>query len=469
MDFPVKVCDDVFLLKSSNPFINNTYLIKNEIGVLIDPHNDSALKEKLQKIIEFDNIKYVIFQDVDASTLKSIENLREFLKDFKILVHWKNLPFIKKHYDNVEAIEEDSFAIDLKDEKIKFIFSPFNIGAGSLCTLYKKAVFTNTLLSSIKHPKKIFGDNNKKYLSAIDLFHKLYYPKKYLLKNLKKLPKHFDYYFPKYGFMLERDMFLEVKQILQSQNIDEIKDEMILSFYENLFLDNFSESLKELFNTFKDMFPTLKGIEFHIKNKIFTFGKKTNYKSEIKSDGEIILFFENDLKISPDIKEFFKNILNTVTKAYVIIKKREESVIDSLTGLFNTGYLKFLKPKLKQSIRYNFSITFAKISVKFLEDISLLYKDCIIKDIAKFLQKHFRSSDILIRENNSFLIIMPFTSYDALENKLQYLKNLLKKSEFCGNKKYKVDIDVQMLEYDKKSELEEVLKELDLKEELKTF
>jgi diguanylate cyclase (GGDEF)-like protein len=462
MELPVKIAEDIYLIKSDNPFVNNTYLIKSDESVLIDPHYDEKLQEKLKKIVDLNKIKYVIFQDVSVDTVKSIEKLNTFLKDFKILVHWKNFPFLNKKFNNIVSIDED-----FEFKNLKFILTPFNTGIGSFCILYKNAIFTNALLSSIKNSKKIFGENNKKYLTALNIFHNLYFPKKYLFKNLNKIPENCELYLPKYGFILDNELFLEAKKELKHQNIKDLQSEIVLSFYENVINENFNLALRNLFMELKKIIPTLEGIEFHIEDKIFTFGNNKENRYEIKEgDLKTILYLKGNLIITDEFKEFIRFLLKAIYKSYKTFKEKEKSIIDPLTGLFNREYLKFLKPKLKQSIRYNFNITFAKISIKFLEEISNLYKDCIIKEVAKILQSHFRSSDILIREGNEFLIVMPFTNYFSLQNKLNKIKVILENSEFCANKKFKISVDTQMVEYDKKSELEDILKAFSLKKSL---
>jgi GGDEF domain-containing protein len=102
------------------------------------------------------------------------------------------------------------------------------------------------------------------------------------------------------------------------------------------------------------------------------------------------------------------------------------------------------------------------IEVDFDEQTGKLYKECIIREASKFLQNHFRSSDVLLRiDDGKFLIVMPFTFEKDAKNKIDEVTKGLNEKPFCGTKNMHVKAKASVLEYDKESSLEEFLKKID--------
>ncbi|MBS3741468.1 MAG: GGDEF domain-containing protein, partial [Candidatus Cloacimonetes bacterium] len=101
-------------------------------------------------------------------------------------------------------------------------------------------------------------------------------------------------------------------------------------------------------------------------------------------------------------------------------KLREQSIRDSLTGLYNYGYLKEVsKKEANRAKRHNYKIGLLIADINFLKEINDMYGhqkgDEVIKQLASILNKTTRKEDDVFRYGgDEFLILIPQTHEDKV-------------------------------------------------------
>jgi diguanylate cyclase (GGDEF)-like protein len=164
-------------------------------------------------------------------------------------------------------------------------------------------------------------------------------------------------------------------------------------------------------------------------------------------------------------KAFFEDVLQRLLRAveYMFEKqlslKEKEPILDESTGVFSRAYLTAIDQKVFSAAkRHNYPVAVGLITFEMDEDIGKLYEECVIREGAKILQRNFRSSDIIIREDDkSFLIVMPFTEVQNAQKKFDLITNELNMHEFCGSKKIHIKSKANVVEYDQKSKIEDII------------
>ncbi len=487
---PVKLKDGIYWIgcDSARLLNPNMYLIKDEdVGVLVDPawSQSGCFYDKISTLMDTDNIKYVIVQNYEPDTVKALEQLKKVLKDFQIVTHWKISMFLNKFDLDVPMyiVDENDWKLKLPTKELEFIFTPFNYFAGSFCTYDKtsKTVFSGELFSVVKNKFGLYVDKEPLYLYSLKTFHKLYLPLEYAKKAVKNIPEEVELIAPKYGSVLE-DEFIpkakkEILSIEKEFDFDNVREEIMGNLYKNLVYMNFQDAFKELFKDLKKSLETIVMLKLKVDEETLHEGfNKVNKIIKQDSDiegvkAEIAIGLSNST-VTPEVEKFLESLLDGLLYPLVNSYKREQilnrnkyernPILDPLTGLFSVEYLEFLKPKLKQSVRYKFPVTMGVVNIDFDGQTGKLYKECIIREAAKFLQSHFRSSDVLLRiDEGKFLIVMPFTFEKDAKKKFECVINGLNDKTYCGTKNMKVEVKGNVLEYDKESTLEEFLKKLD--------
>ncbi|WP_456488925.1 oxygen-binding di-iron domain-containing protein [Caminibacter pacificus] len=487
---PVKLKDGIYWVgcDSARLLNSNMYLIKDEdVGVLVDPawSQSGCFYDKLSTLMDLDKIKYVIVQNYEPDTVKALELLKKTLKDFQIVTHWKISMFLNKFDLNVPMyiIDENDWKLKLPTKELEFIFTPFNYFAGSFCTYDKtsKTVFSGELFSVVKNKFGLYVDKEPLYLYSLKTFHKLYLPLEYAKKAVKNIPEEVELIAPKYGSVLE-DEFIpkakkEILSIEKEFDFDSVREDIMSNLYKDLVYLDFKDAFKNLFKNLQKAIESIIMLELKVENETLHQGLNKS-KSIIKKDGEIeginaeLSVGLSNSGLNEELTQFLESLLDRLLYPLVNSYKREQilnknkyernPILDPLTGLFSVEYLEFLKPKLKQSVRYKFPITMGVVNIDFDEQTGKLYKECIIREAAKYLQNHFRSSDVLLRiDEGKFLIVMPFTFEKDAKKKMMLVIDGLNQKAFCGTKNMHVKAKTSVLEYDKESTLEDFLKKLD--------
>ena len=487
---PVKLKDGIYWVgcDSARLLNSNMYLLKDEdVGVLIDPawSQSGCFFDKVSTIIDMDQIKYVVVQNYEPDTVKALELLKKTIDTFTIVTHWKISMFLNKFDLDVPMyiVDENDWQLKLKNKTLKFIFTPFNYFSGSFCSydVESKTIFSGELFSAVKNKFGLYVDKEPLYLYSLKMFHQLYLPVEYMKRAVKSIPEDVELIAPKYGSVLEDEFIAKAKReilsIKKEFDFEGAREEIMSNLYKDLVYLDFKEAFNNLFKNLQDSIDTVAFLSMKVDNDSIRAGLNTA-KTTLEKDGEIegsnvnVVIGLNNTNINEEQKQFLESLMDRLMYPLVNSYKREQTlnknkyernpILDPLTGLFSVEYLEFLKPKLKQSVRYKFPISMGMIEVDVDNQSGELYKECIIREAAKFLQNHFRSSDVLLRINDGkFLIVMPFTFEKDAKNKIGDVLNGLNQKAFCGTQNMHVKAKASVLEYDKESTLEEFLKKLD--------
>ena len=480
---PVKLNENIYWVGcSESKLLNqNIYLIKDEdVAVLIDPvfTQEGCILDRISPIVKLSNIKYVIIQNYEPDVLKMLEELKRLVPDIVIVTHWKIGMFLKKFgLDmNIYVIDENEWRLKLKNKTLEFIFTPFNYFAGSFCTYDKEtsALFSGELFSAIKNKFQLFVDKENVYIYSLKMFHQLYLPFEYVKKALKALPEDIELVAPKYGSVLEGDFIKKSKNELLSLTkeieLEEIAEEVVSKFYEDLIVYEIDEALKRLFKNIKNAI-NISYLEAVVLDEEYKIGKKDTNRVDVvlQINDTPLMFAASFENLTKNEKELLRDLLVRVAKAISYVIERQMSfkkvknnpILDTITGVFSKEYLPIVESKiLKQAIRHKFPVAIGSILIDYDHThIGKLYKECILREIAKLLQRQFRSSDIIIRDNNNFLIFMPFTDEKNASLKLSKVVKSLNNHTYCGSKKMNVKACYKVIRYDNSS-IYEVLEKL---------
>jgi flavorubredoxin/GGDEF domain-containing protein len=461
-------CDSVKLLNS------NVYLFKDEdVGVLIDPAWTQAecLVDKVSKIMDLSQIKYVVVQNYEPDTVKILDTIKKLIPDVTLVTHWKISVFLNKFDLDMPTyiIDENDWKLKLKNKELEFIFTPFNYFAGSFCTYDEetRTLFSSELFSAVKNKFQLFVDRESLYLYALKTFHQLYLPIEYMKRAINNLPQNLNLVLPKYGSVLE-DMFIdrvreELLSIEKEKDFSEVLEEIMPKLYEDLIYDSLEKALENLYESLKKVMPTIANVKLNMGDKKYVFGQKDEKDRVMEilrvNDKQISITIGSNVILKEKEREFLKSLARRLRNLIAVAIDRgmveevkpqsQNPIIDSLTGVFTRDYIPILEAKIfKQAMRHHFPIAISQIKVNFDKDVGNLYKECILREIAKVLQNKFRSSDIIIRDENKFLIIMPFTETPNAEMKISKISDELNSRTYCGSKAMNVAVGYAVKKFD---------------------
>ncbi|EDM23345.1 diguanylate cyclase domain-containing protein [Caminibacter mediatlanticus] len=494
-DTPVKLNDNVYWVGCDNKKLlnQNVYLYKDEdIGVLIDPADTQAecMFDKISEIMPLENIKYVVIQNYEPDTVKVLESIKKLMPNVKIVTHWKISVFLNKFDLDFEnyIIDENDWKLKLKNKELNFIFTPFNYFAGSFCTYdaYNKTLFSSDLFSAVKNKFQLYVDKEPLYLYALKTFHQLYLPVEYMKQAIHELPKEIEFVFPRYGSILEGKFIEKVKgellKIDKSKNIQEMLEDTMSIMYKNLIYLPLEKAMEKLYEHLINTLPTLAFLKVTFNKNRYHFGQmhaKYSFYDENRIANNIFLRIEIGINSLPKEEEitFIEALLSRLFNVLSMLIEKQikgnlylkdyNPVFDELTGAYSTSYFHLLDSQIiKPSIRHNYSVSLGLIELNLNknETIGKLYKECILRECATLLKSTFRGSDIIIRDENKFLIIMPFTKEEDANKKLTQVNKFLNEHSFCGSREIKVETTFKVKEFDKSKSLKENLKEFDFSE-----
>jgi len=133
-------------------------------------------------------------------------------------------------------------------------------------------------------------------------------------------------------------------------------------------------------------------------------------------------------------------LANQVATAIENAQLYQESITDSLTGLFHHKYFELrLKEELDRSKRYKYPLTLAMIDIDFFKKINDTYGhlagDKILEGIAMLLKEKTRLSDIIARYGGEeFAVILPHISYKNALTVSERLRRAVENTDFQGIK-----------------------------------
>ncbi|EAZ92191.1 diguanylate cyclase [Crocosphaera chwakensis] len=161
-----------------------------------------------------------------------------------------------------------------------------------------------------------------------------------------------------------------------------------------------------------------------------------------KTLGILYISASNLSKLTPETENLAETVSDYITLSLANLKLqedlKEQSVRDSLTGLFNRRYLyEFLTKEVAKSQRYKTNIGVILMDIDHFKPINDNYShglgDVVLEEIGQFLSNNIRESDIACRYGGEeFILIFPHAS---LENTYQRAEALRKKIK-CLNFRY---------------------------------
>ena len=499
-----------------DPFQCHVYLIENgDESILIDPGSMITFPVTLEKIVQvtaLKNIKYIIMhhQDPDIvgcySTLESIMPYRE---DRRIVTHWRTWMLLK-HYQwktPFYLVDKEDWKLKAGNKELEFIFTPYAHFAGAICTYDKEneLIFSSDIFGGLTEKFKFYAD--KDYLEEAKLFHKHYMPHKTVLNYaLKKIEeKHPKIIAPQHGSIIKADMVqymidglkdLDCGLYLMDDYIDDVfilneVDEILKAFIESLIVNEPFEKLISKLYEFLHNHIGLNAVSVITDHFKCTINEKGKSQKDIRADYEFDIMFKNE-KIGKIVFEFlgslnekdkmFLDVLNKKLSLplgaslyrYLILKEYEEkervlyekSIKDPLTKLYNRNYLyDFLDRKIKEAKKHNFPLSLAVIDIDFFKKINDTYGhligDCVLKSLARILQKHFRGSDIIARfGGEEFVVVLPFCDLKDACNRLELLRKEIESEYFCKNN-LKVTVSIGVTELKKEDDKNSLIQRAD--------
>ena len=139
---------------------------------------------------------------------------------------------------------------------------------------------------------------------------------------------------------------------------------------------------------------------------------------------------ERVLKELPFIVKYVELTAPVVYAAKLIEITREQSLKDSLTGLYNRRFLEsFLEKYLSFAERKGFNVGFIMIDIDNFKRINDTYGhrngDIVLKEVAHVIATNVRSSDVVVRYGGEeFLVVLP----DVAEGKTEIVAEKIRKS-----------------------------------------
>ncbi|ACB53063.1 unknown [Crocosphaera subtropica ATCC 51142] len=145
-------------------------------------------------------------------------------------------------------------------------------------------------------------------------------------------------------------------------------------------------------------------------------------------------------KLTPETENLVKTISDYITLSLANLKLREDlkeqSVRDSLTGLFNRRYLyEFLKKEIAKAQRYETEIGIILLDIDHFKQINDNYShglgDVVLEEFGEFLRDNIRESDIACRYGGEeFILIFPHASLDNTYQRAEALRRKIKRLHF---------------------------------------
>jgi diguanylate cyclase (GGDEF)-like protein len=121
------------------------------------------------------------------------------------------------------------------------------------------------------------------------------------------------------------------------------------------------------------------------------------------------------------------------------VNLRERSITDELTGLYNRRQMdELLDNAFRQARVLNKELAILFIDVDSFKHINDKFGhdagDCILKELAKLMQEHFRNIDYCCRfGGDEFCVIMPNSSQGGTINAAERFRYGVERSQLCGH------------------------------------
>jgi two-component system cell cycle response regulator len=443
-----------------------------------------------------------------------------------IVTHWRT-EMLLKHYQwetPFYLVDENDWKLKAGDREFEFVFTPYAHFPGAFCTYDKqsKILFSSDLFGGLTPEFRLFAKNAEDYFEYAKPFHKHYIPSRSILNYAidKVEDKDVSLIAPQHGSIIKKEFikpFLDKLRELECgiYLMDDYYDNVVILnkvddaikniFKEALIANSFENVLKTLFSYIKESVENMRSLVVFYKDKlkneklIIVEDYETKRCSSIKKldcdnsfklnlvdendeeIGNIIVCYENELSKADVqfLRLLFKNlskILGIALKKEIVfndLKRKEKelyekAVRDSLTGLYNRDFLnEALDKKMEEAKRYKFPLSIAMIDIDFFKKINDTYGhvtgNCVLKEFAILLKRHFRESDIIARYGGEeFVIIMPFSDLKNACKKMDDFRKIVENYNFC-NSGLNVNISAGVEEYNFKDDILAFIEKADKK------
>lgn len=334
---PIQIAKDIYWVGHNlpdDPFQCHVYLIKNgKNSILIDPGSKLTFKEtlnKIEKIIPFSYIKYIICHHQDPDITGALYIINEILNrdDAVIISHWRAIALLKHYGLNIpfECVEKNNWKLNADGRELEFIFTPYCHFPGAFCTYDKKTktLFSSDLFGGFTEEWSLFAEDMK-YFDSISAFHEHYMPaKEILFHNLTKIEKYdIEMIAPQHGSIIKKNL---IKPIIASlKNLDcglflltQTNSEIEKLRKLNIYLSRLLQSMA----TYKTFSELVKFISYEINNllnvneityyvyfndKHFSFSANRLVLDEITDIDELLAMLGNSNKSNKPDEIFINN------------------------------------------------------------------------------------------------------------------------------------------------------------------
>ncbi len=201
---PVEIGPEIFWVGSElkeDTFQCHVYLIRHgRDSVLLDPGSRltwPATREKLKKLIDLEDIRYLVchHQDPDITACIGLLEHEAPRADREIVCHWRTQTLLK-HMDwpyTYYLVNEHNWQLILPGgRKLQFVFIPYLHFPGSICTIDEQSgiLFSSDLFGAFTEEFRLFA-KDESYMEGLRPFHEHYMPsREILLFGLEELARH---------------------------------------------------------------------------------------------------------------------------------------------------------------------------------------------------------------------------------------------------------------------------------------
>ncbi len=280
---PVEIGPEVYWVGNeikNDKFQCHVYLIRHgRDSVLIDPGSHltwQATREKLKKVIDLKDIRYLVchHQDPDITACVELLDQEAPRADREVVCHWRTQALLK-HYDwpyPFYLVNERDWELILPGgRKLQFIFTPYLHFPGSICTFDEQSgiLFSSDLFGAFTEEFQLFAQDES-YLEGLRLFHEHYMPSRdILLFGLEELERYkFQMIAPQHGSIIPPHLIDPIMSAMKEMecglyllpiyknNIHDLSrlNRQYRSLLRNLFRRiRFGESLEQLWGFLKEI------------------------------------------------------------------------------------------------------------------------------------------------------------------------------------------------------------------------
>ena len=390
-----------------------------------------------------------------------------------------------------------------------------------------KTLFSSDIFGAISDKFSLFLEDDEELFEGIELFHKHYMPSRlildFALNQIEK--KNPELIAPQHGSIIKKEFIKTVIErlrkidcglyLLNEEETDvfilnkaelvlkKFLEDAILSSSLNTLISNLFNNIKEEINSLEKIIivtqpgiyegkegdvvyieATSIGINKEIRKEVPNvkgYSYSLDLKTSRKKIGKLYLISDelNDVNLR-FLSILFKRIAFPLAISlekeltYEMIEKAnkelyEKAIRDYLTSLYNRSYfIDYLKKKIEESKQYDIPISLAIIDVDYFKRINDTYGhiigDCVLKEIASFLQEETRSFECAARYGGEeFVLVMPFTKREDACRRMEALRKRISSSRFCEEKNLHVTVSIGVAEYKESMTINDFINEADKK------